>query len=70
MELAGKEFKFGTLHVCKYINDVPLEPLLFIKHPASIVSFYKPGIYTLKIKPLNNGKNLLNLKDGLLEPVH
>ncbi|NML21847.1 alpha-L-fucosidase [Pseudoflavitalea sp. G-6-1-2] len=43
-------------------------PLMFIKHNIGTVSA-KPGLATIKIKPLINGNELLKLKAVILEPV-
>jgi alpha-L-fucosidase len=67
LEFDKNEYKFSTLRTSEYNES---EPLLFIKHPVSMITVSKPGIYTLKIHPLHDGNELFDLKAVLIEPVH
>ncbi|MHA4809502.1 alpha-L-fucosidase [Flavitalea flava] len=62
----NQEYHFETLRTSAYSEN---EPLLFLKHPVAISSIKAPGLYTIRIHPLKNGKELFQLKALLLEPV-
>lgn len=66
MEFDHKIYKFQTLRTSEYSSG---KPLLFIKHPVAIVSVAKTGIYTIKISPETNAKELFKLKSVILQPV-
>ncbi|MDP4129543.1 MAG: alpha-L-fucosidase [Bacteroidota bacterium] len=66
LEFDGQDYKFRTLRTSAYDEN---EPLLFIKHPVSMVTVSHPGIYTVKIHPLHNGNELFYLKAVLFEPA-
>jgi alpha-L-fucosidase len=66
LEVNGQVYNFRTLHTSEYnIN----EPLLFIQHPVALVTFDKPGLYTITIRPVRKGNSLFSLKNLLLVPV-
>lgn len=66
MEFDHKEYKFLTLRTSEFNSG---KPLLFIKHPVAIVSVAKAGIYTIKLRPETDGKELFKLKSVILQPV-
>jgi alpha-L-fucosidase len=67
LQVHNNEYAFQTLKTTAYNVN---EPLLFIKQPIAITSIHVPGIYTLRIHPLKEGKEFFHLKSVLLEPVH
>jgi alpha-L-fucosidase len=62
----NKEYFFRTLRTSEFEKSAPL---LFIKHPVAITTITGPGIYTLSIHPLQDGKELFKLKTVLFEPI-
>lgn len=66
MEFDHKAYKFLTLRTSEFNSG---KPLLFIKHPVAIVSVAKAGIYTIKLRPDTDGKELFKLKSVILQPV-
>lgn len=66
MEFNDREYKFRTLRTSAYNES---EPLPFIKHAICVTTVTRPGIYSVKIHPMNNGNELFNLKSVLFEPV-
>jgi alpha-L-fucosidase len=62
----NKAYKFQTLRTSEFDSG---KPLLFIKHPVTIVSVGKPGVYTIKITPEQEGEPLFYLKSVILQPV-
>lgn len=66
LEIAGKKFFFKSLRTSEFESSAPL---LFIKHPVAIANIQKSGIYTIKIQPNQEGKELFKLKTILLDPA-
>ena len=66
MEINGEEFLFRTLRTSKFDKKAPLP---FMKHTIATTTFSKPGNYTIKIKPLQNGRELFKLKSIIVSPV-
>ena len=62
----GKEYLFRTLRTSEVERSAPL---LFIKHAVAITTIIKPGIYSIVIHPMQQGKELFKLKTVILEPV-
>jgi alpha-L-fucosidase len=62
----NKAYKFQTLRTSEFDSG---KPLIFIKHPVAIVSVGKPGVYTIRITPEQEGEPLFNLKSVILQPV-
>jgi alpha-L-fucosidase len=67
VQVDNREYQFETLGTSVYAED---KPLLFIKHAVAVTTMPHPGIYTIKIHPSHEGKELFHLKTVLLEPVH
>lgn len=63
----GQEFLFRTLRTSAFDKNAPLP---FIKHTVATTTFAKPGVYTVAVHPLQNGKELFKLKSIILEPVN
>jgi alpha-L-fucosidase len=63
----GKEYLFRTLRTSEFDKSAPL---LFIKHPVAITRISKPGVYTITVRPLQQGKELFKLKTIIAEPIH
>lgn len=66
VSINGKEYLFRTLRSSEYNTK---NPLLFIKHHIAVTTIKNPGIYTIAIRPLQQGKELFKLKNIILEPV-
>lgn len=62
----GKEYLFRTLRTSEFDKSAPL---MFIKHTVAIVSADRAGTYSLKISPLQEGKELFKLKSVYLDPI-
>jgi alpha-L-fucosidase len=62
----GKEYYFRTLRTSEFEKSAPL---LFIKHAVAITTISNPGIYTITLHPLQEGKELFKLKSVIMEPV-
>ena len=50
-------------------NYTNKEPLMFYNHHIAIVTVTEPGIYSLKIYPLKEGKELFKLKSIQIDPI-
>jgi alpha-L-fucosidase len=66
LEMNGAKYLFRTLRTSGYEKSAPV---LFIKHSITISKIENPGIYTIKIQPVQKGVELFKLKTVLLEPV-
>lgn len=66
MKINNEEFLFRTLRTSEFDSKSPLP---FIDHTIATTTFKKGGIYSIAIRPLQNGKELFRLKSILLEPV-
>lgn len=64
--LNGKEFAFETLATGGYNENTPL---MFIKHPVATTTIEKPGIYSITLHPMQDGKELFKLKRIIIEPL-
>jgi alpha-L-fucosidase len=62
----GKEYLFRTLRTSEFDKSAPL---LFIQHAVAIATIDRSGVYTIVVKPLQNGKELFKLKSVVLEPI-
>ncbi len=67
MRVNGQEFLFRTLRTSEFDKNAPLP---FIRHTVATTTFAKPGLYTIALRPLQNGKELFKLKTIILEPVN
>jgi len=67
IKMNGQEFFFRTLHTGEFNQN---EPLMFIKHPVAVTTIKNPGVYTITIQPLQEGKELFKLKAVQLEPLN
>ena len=67
IKMNGQEFFFRTLHTGEFDQS---EPLMFIKHQVAVTTIKNPGIYTITIQPLQEGKELFKLKAVQLEPLN
>ncbi len=65
VQLNGKEYLFRSLRSSEFDKS---NPLMFIQHPVAITTIEKPGLYTITVKPLQQGKELFKLKSIRLEP--
>ena len=63
----GKEYFFRTLRTSEFEKSAPL---LFIKHPVAITHISRPGVYSITVHPLQQGKELFKLKTVIAEPIH
>lgn len=59
-------YLFRTLQTSAFDKK---SPLMFIKHTIATTTFKKPGLYTITLKPLQNGNELFKLKSIILEPI-
>jgi alpha-L-fucosidase len=64
--VGDKDHYFRTLRTSEYDKH---SPFLFIRHPVTIISVTKPGIYPLTVRPAREGKELFKLKSVILEPI-
>lgn len=62
----GETYMFRTLRTSEFDKSAPL---LFIKHPVTIFRAKKAGVYTIKISPYRQGKELFKLKGMIAEPL-
>lgn len=67
LNVNNQEFLFRTLRTSEFDKSAPLP---FIKHTVATTTFAKPGVYTIAVRPLQNGKELFKLKSIILEPVN
>ncbi len=67
LSINNQEFLFRTLQTSEFDKK---SPLMFIKHTIATTTFSKPGIYSIVVRPLQNGKELFKLKSIILEPVN
>lgn len=61
----GQEYLFRTLCTGEFDQSAPL---IFIKHPVAVTMIKQPGVYSITIHPLQEGKELFKLKTVILEP--
>ncbi len=67
IEFNKQKYLFQTVRTGgNYTNK---EPLMFYNHNIAIVTVTKPGIYSLKIYPLREGKELFKLKSIQIDPI-
>jgi len=66
VEVNGKSYLFRTLRSSEFDKS---NPLMFIQHAVAIATIDKPGVYTIRVKPMQQGKELFKLKSIRLEPV-
>lgn len=66
VSINGQEYTFRTLRTSAYEKSAPL---LFIRHPVAITAVAQPGVYTVSIRPLQEGKELFMLKSLVFETV-
>ncbi|SDC03248.1 alpha-L-fucosidase [Niabella drilacis] len=66
LEVDGKTYMFRTLRTSEFDKSAPL---LFIKHPVTIFTVQKAGVYTITISPCRQGKELFKLKGIIAEPL-
>lgn len=62
----GAAYLFRTLRSSEFDKS---SPLMFIQHAVAITTIGKPGLYTITVKPLQQGKELFKLKSVRLEPI-
>jgi alpha-L-fucosidase len=62
----GKEYLFRTLRSSEFDKSAPL---MFIQHAVAITTIAQPGLYTIAVRPLQQGKELFKLKSVRLEPI-
>ncbi len=62
----GNDYYFRTLRTSEYDASAPL---MFIKHPVATITIDKPGTYTIKIHPTQQGTELFKLKTVIFEPM-
>ncbi len=62
----GAAYLFRTLRSSEFDKS---NPLMFIQHAVAITAVDKPGLYTITVKPLQQGKELFKLKSIRLEPI-
>lgn len=62
----NREYLFRTLRSSEFDKS---NPLMFIQHAVAITTIDKPGLYTIRVKPLQQGKELFKLKSVRLEPI-
>jgi alpha-L-fucosidase len=63
----GKDYLFRTLRTSEFDKSAPL---MFIKHTVAIISVDRAGLYSLKVSPLQEGKELFKLKSVWLVPIN
>ncbi|MGJ7032143.1 alpha-L-fucosidase [Niabella hirudinis] len=66
LEVAGKTYMFRTLRTSEFDHSAPL---MFIRHPVTIFSAKKTGVYTIAVSPGRQGKELFKLKGIIAEPL-
>jgi len=66
LEVDGKTYIFRTLRTSEFDKSAPL---LFIKHPVTIFTAKKAGVYTITVGPYTQGKELFKLKGIIAEPL-
>ncbi|WP_051416752.1 alpha-L-fucosidase [Asinibacterium sp. OR53] len=66
LSVNGADYFFRTLRSSGFDKSAPL---MFIKHPVAITTIRRPGMYSIHLKPYQDGKELFKLKTILLEPV-
>ncbi|MDB5212023.1 MAG: alpha-L-fucosidase [Sediminibacterium sp.] len=62
----GKEYLFKTLRTSEIEKSAPI---LFIKHPVVVTTITTPGVYSIVIRPMQQGKELFKLKTVIFEPL-
>ncbi|WP_276483333.1 alpha-L-fucosidase [Paraflavitalea pollutisoli] len=67
LTIGGQSFLFRTLRSSEFDKS---NPLLFIQHAVAITTIGKPGLYSITVKPRQQGKELFKLKSIRLLPVH
>ncbi|MPN48500.1 hypothetical protein SDC9_196107 [bioreactor metagenome] len=67
IEFNKQRYLFQTVRTGgKYTNK---EPLMFHNHHIAIVTVTEPGVYSLKIYPLKEGKELFKLQSIQIDPL-
>ncbi|MCD2425763.1 alpha-L-fucosidase [Niabella pedocola] len=66
LEVDGETYMFRTLRTSEFDKSAPL---LFIKHPVTIFRAKKAGVYTIRVSPYRQGKELFKLKGMIAEPL-
>ena len=67
LSVNNQEFLFRTLKTAELLDKKM--PLMFIKHTIATITFTKPGVYDVIIRPLQNGAELFKLKSVIFEPL-
>jgi alpha-L-fucosidase len=66
LQVGGQKFYFETLSTGNY--DV-FRPLMFIQQSVAMITVRKAGLQTIKISPVNEGKELFKLSRIIVKPV-
>ncbi|MBN9298192.1 MAG: alpha-L-fucosidase [Filimonas sp.] len=66
VNINNQDYYFRTLRTSEYEKSAPL---MFIKHPVATITVDKPGIYTINIHPVQQGKELFKLKTVIVETM-
>ncbi len=66
LSVNGANHFFRTLRSSEFDKSAPL---MFIRHTVAITTIRQKGVYTIGVKPVQDGKELFKLKSIILEPV-
>lgn len=67
LRVDGKSYLFRTLRTSEFEKSAPL---LFIKHPITILRVTQPGLYDIEINPVKEANELFKLKSIIAQPLH